>query len=220
MARYRNGLVDFATVAAAVCAVTLTINILWQGRPTPDARESTMVDEWEVYAAEGHRIGPAHAAVTIVEWGDYQCPFCRSLAPILQSLLEAYPDDVSVVYRHWPLTRHDAARPAAEAALCADEQGRFVAFHDALYRENGWMSNPGEGLLVVAEDVGIPDLDRFERCMEKGPESSDVIDRDIAAVKALGGTGTPTVMINGLLLGSAPDSTGWHALVGERLGTQ
>ncbi len=77
--------------------------------------------------------GTADAWVTVLEFGDFQCPYCREAKPIMDDLLEANPKDVRLVFKHFPLDMHAHARPAAIAAECASQQGKFWPFHDTLY---------------------------------------------------------------------------------------
>lgn len=215
--RLGDVVLDVATIAAATCAVAVTMQLFWERYSAPAPRSSRTIAEWESHASAGHRVGPDIAQVVIVEWGDYQCPACRRLEPRLRAVRAMFPEEVAVVYRHWPLTRHTAARPAAEAALCADEQERFQAYHEALYRSDSWIHSLRDGFMELADAVGIADLKRFRECLETGPDAVAVIDRDVAAVTELGGTGTPTLMINELLLATVPDSLGLIKLVREQL---
>ena len=147
--------------------------------------------------ADGPSLGPEDAPVTIVEFGDFQCPFCRKAAGRMYSLAEKYPEEVRIVYRHLPLESiHPRARAAAEAAACAADQGLFWAYHDRLF------ANPrafgDRGLRGHARELGA-DTAVFDACFEKR-EHAAVVDADVAAAAALGITGTPAFAINGILL--------------------
>src|SRR5215471_2333024 len=92
-------------------------------------------------AADGPSKGPADARVTIIEFSDFQCPYCQRAVSTMKQVLEKYPSDVRLVYRHLPLESiHPFARGAAEAAVCADQQGQFWAFHDKLFENNRALS--------------------------------------------------------------------------------
>lgn len=151
-------------------------------------------------AGTGQRFGPREAVLTIVEFGDYECAACRRFHSVLKEFLGSYPDDVALVYRHWPLQQHLYAYDAAQAAECAGQQGRFWEYHDELYGDARWLN---DAFLRFARTAGVADLDAFSACLS----SSDVhrrIDDDIDAALAAGGTGTPTVVVNGILLPRPP----------------
>src|SRR5690606_34602911 len=140
--------------------------------------------------------GPADAAVTIVEFTDLQCPYCAQVAPILDSVARAFPKDVKVVFKHFPLNFHPQARPAAAAALAAGKQGKFFEFR---YKVAPHFKELNDSLyLTVAKDLGL-DMDRFKKDMELSPEATRIIDEDMALGRKLGVEGTPTVFVNGRL---------------------
>jgi hypothetical protein len=115
-------------------------------------------------ADSGPSAGPANAPVTIVEFSDYQCPFCRRAHPHLKEVLRRYPEQVKLVYRHFPLDSiHPQARAAAEAAACAQEQGKFWDYHEKLFTSDAGFS--AEALAAHAGEVGL-DVDAFARCVE------------------------------------------------------
>lgn len=143
--------------------------------------------------------GPSEAGVTIVEFSDFECPFCRRLQPILRRVLERWPREVRVAYKHFPLERHRHAFGASKAAVCAEKQGRFWEFHDALYGDGQDLSL--QGVLSVAEALGL-ELGPFEACLhDEGTGAAVRADRSLA-VRA-GVRGTPTLFVNGRRL-SAP----------------
>lgn len=136
--RLRNAVVDATTILVGVATIGMAGVVAWDritaqaaGPVVPQDRE---VEDWERFAAEGRRIGPADAKVTIVEWGDYECPFCRRLEPAIRGVLSEFPQSVALVYRHFPMPYHDHAYRAARLAECAGEIGRFDEAHGALYR--------------------------------------------------------------------------------------
>lgn len=137
--------------------------------------------------------GPPQARVTIVEFSDFECPFCRKLQPVLRRVLERWPREVRLVYKHFPLDRHRHAFGASKAAVCADRQGRFWEFHDALYREDQDMSP--RGMASVAEALGL-EQGPFEACLRDEMTSAAVqADRSLAG--RAGVRGTPTLFVNG-----------------------
>ncbi len=141
----------------------------------------------------GPSLGPPEARVTIVEFSDFECPFCRRLQPVLRRVLERWPKEVRLVYKHLPLERHRNAFGAAKAAVCADRQGRFWEFHDQLYRDNQDLSP--RGVVSIAERLGL-ELGPFEACLrDAGTGAAVQADRSLALRS--GASGTPTLFVNG-----------------------
>lgn len=147
--------------------------------------------------------GNASAPVTIVEFSDFHCPFCRRVQPTLSELLAKYGERVRVVYKHFPLDGpHPAARKVSEAAWCAGQQGRFWQFHDAVYAHTS--SDASDANLVEFAKKAQLDLPSWEDCRSK-PEAAKAVQRDSAAGEALGVASTPAFFVNGReLLGAAP----------------
>jgi protein-disulfide isomerase len=137
--------------------------------------------------------GPARASVTVVEFADYQCPFCMRAEATLHALEQAHPGDVRVVFKNLPLPFHDLARPMAKAAVAADAQGRFWEMHDRLFALTGTVDRAA--LDGVARSLGL-DVARFDHDLDD-PSLDARIDEDSADAKALRVTGTPTFFVNG-----------------------
>ena len=140
--------------------------------------------------------GPDDAAVTIVEFSDLQCPYCAQLTPTLDALAKAYPDDVRLVFKHFPLSFHKQARAAAAAGIAAGNQGKFFEFRS---RVSPNFRNLGDSLyLAVARDLGL-DMARFRKEMVLTPAVNELLDEDMAFGQSIGVQGTPTVFVNGRL---------------------
>jgi protein-disulfide isomerase len=151
-------------------------------------------------AADGPSKGPDDAAVTIIEFSDFQCPFCSRALPVLAEVLERYPEDVRLVYRHLPLDSiHPRARTAAEASLCAEAQRQFWEYHDALFENNNALAD--EDLRAIAETLGL-DVPAWAQCMSENVFAVRV-EADLEAGRSVGISGTPAFLINGLLLTGA-----------------
>jgi protein-disulfide isomerase len=146
--------------------------------------------------------GPATARVTIVEFSDFECPFCGALFPTLKSVEKTYPDTVRVVYRQFPLTNvHPHAQKSAEASLCAGEQGRFWEMHDSLFGFQDDLTIDSLTLRAMELHLDVP---RFSACLDSG-KHAETIRKDKEEAATLGVTGTPTLFINGrMLLGNQP----------------
>jgi protein-disulfide isomerase len=139
-------------------------------------------------------LGSDNAPVTVVEFADFQCPFCeRFFSTTLPNLKKDYIDTgkVRLVMKDLPLPMHSSAKPAALAAQCATEQGKFWAMHDSLFKGNGQLKD--EDLKRYAKDIGL-DADRFDDCLKSNRYDS-AISGEVAEANEQGITGTPTFVI-------------------------
>ena len=142
--------------------------------------------------------GPAAAPVTIVEFADFECPFCGGFFPTLKAIEKNYADKVRVVYRQFPLTNiHPNAQKAAEASLCANEQMRFWEFHDSLFGDQSRLDVAS--LKERAQKLGL-NTTAFNTCLDSGRQA-DALNKDKDDARKAGVSSTPTVFINGRLLG-------------------
>jgi protein-disulfide isomerase len=145
-------------------------------------------------AADDAALGAANAPVTIVEFSDFQCPFCQRVAPTLKRITETYGDKVRVVWKDFPLTSiHPEAFKAAEAGNCAREQGKFWEYHDRLFA-NQQALQP-DALKAHAAAVGL-DTAQFNACLDSA-KYSDRVQEHIGAGARLGINSTPALFING-----------------------
>ena len=146
--------------------------------------------------------GPATAPVTIVEFSDFECPFCGRFYPTLKAVEKIYLNRVRIVYRQFPLRKmHPNAQKAAEASLCAGEQGRFWEMHDSLFEDQEHLTVDALKARAVALKL---DTAAFGACLDSGKQAA-AIDKDIAEGAKAGVTGTPTIFINGrMMVGSKP----------------
>ncbi len=165
-------------------------------------------------AAEGHASGPADAPITLIEFSDYECPFCRRAEPVVQQVLEEYAGKVRFVYRHYPLESiHPRARGAAEAAACAEEQGRFWEYHAQLFADNAGLA-PAQ-LESYAGQASL-DLPAFKACVAEH-RSAKRVEADVAAGEAAGVTGTPAFFLNGIPLSGAQPIEEFRRLIDAEL---
>ncbi len=171
-------------------------------------------------AAEGPSLGPVDAPVTIIEFSDFQCPYCGRASSTVKELHERYPEQVRIVYRHLPLTAiHPNARPAAEAAACAEAQGKFWEFHDKLFANQSALS-PAD-LQRYAQEVGL-DMPAFDSCVTERKTQAQV-DKDLGAAMAAAtaagkrGLGTPAFFVNGMLLSGAKPADEFYRLIDAEL---
>jgi protein-disulfide isomerase len=158
--------------------------------------------------------GAANAPVTVVEFSDFECPFCKQAQPTLKQLLERYPGKVRLAYRDFPLDSiHPQARGAAEAARCAQDQGKFWEYHDVLFTESPQFDR--EDLRRYAGQVGL-DVTKFEGCLAAGVHKA-AVQRDLDEGNRLGITGTPAFFINGRTLSGAQPLEAFTRLVDQEL---
>jgi protein-disulfide isomerase len=150
-------------------------------------------------AATGPAKGPANAPVTIVEFSDFQCPFCSRLTPTMQEVEKKYGDKVRVVFRQYPLPFHQNAQKAAEASLCAQDQGKFWEMHDAMFANQQELGV--DQLKAKAAELGM-NADKFNKCVDSG-EKAAAIQADQKAGSAAGVSGTPAMFINGRFINGA-----------------
>ena len=157
--------------------------------------------------------GPADAPVQIIEFSDFECPFCQRSAPTIARVLADYGDRIRLVYRHYPLPNHPNARPAAEASACAAELGAFWQYHDRLF-ENQTRLAEGD-LKQHAADLGL-EAGAFNDCFDSRKYRQDV-DADIAAADEAGVSGTPAFFINGRPLNGAQPYEAFRRIIDEEL---
>ncbi|MGH7593061.1 MAG: DsbA family protein [Gemmatimonadales bacterium] len=161
------------------------------------------VRDWQKYAVGGHRLGATNPRVTIVEFADFECPYCRRLAlGPLRYVLAIHPD-VAVLVRQRPMPYHRFAVPAARAAECASAQGQYDDYYNALFV--GQDSLGLKSFADFARDAGIADLRAFAACdSASSPVAGMASDMD--AANTLGANVTPALIVDGLLISGAPDS--------------
>jgi len=158
-------------------------------------------------------MGHADAPVTIIEFSDFECPFCSRAAQSLKEVMSKYPDSVRIAFRHFPLSSHTDAEGAARAAVCAEEQGRFWQLHDLLFANAPKLTKPE--LHDYAVRAGL-DAQRFETCFAS-ESARAAVTRDVAAGTKYGVMSTPAIFINGRLVGGAIPTTNMLEIVDEEL---
>ncbi len=157
--------------------------------------------------------GPAAAPIEIVEFSDFQCPYCLRVTPTVNQVLKAYGDQIRFVYRHYPLPNHPNARPAAEAAVCAADQGKFWPYHDRLF-ENPSKLGQSE-LKRDAADLGL-DTAKFDACVDSH-KFKTTVDADLQAGLEAGVDGTPAFFINGRMISGAQPFDVFKRIIDEEL---
>jgi protein-disulfide isomerase len=143
--------------------------------------------------------GPKDAKVHVVEFSDFECPYCVRAATAVSGLKDTYGDRVRFSYRHFPLSFHPAARPAAEMAQCAVAQDKFWGFHDAVFAAGALDASSLRG---AAEKAGM-DLEALDTCMKSG-KAGEQVDADMKLAGEVGVSGTPNFFINGRAFEGGP----------------
>jgi predicted DsbA family dithiol-disulfide isomerase len=165
-------------------------------------------------AAEGPSRGPQDARVTIVEFADFECPFCGRMEPVFRQVLQQYPHDVRLVFRQMPLPDlHPNAMHAAQASLCAGQQRRFWEMHDAMFANQAALDEAG--ITQTATRLGL-EAQPFTDCLNSAPVSA-AIKADTDAGNALGVNGTPGIFVNGRFFGGAVPYEALAAVIEDEL---
>lgn len=167
----------------------------------------------EVSADDDAVRGPENAPVTIIEFSDYQCPFCGRAEATINQILETYPTQVKVIFRDFPLGFHQHAQKAAEAAECAGEQGKYWEMHDKLFENQRALDV--DSLKKYAAEIGL-DTETFNSCLDNGDMASEV-QKDFQDGQAAGVSGTPTFFINGEKLVGAQPFSAFKAVIDSKL---
>lgn len=184
----------------------------------PDAPKPRQPDPKAVYKVEvapGNPVkGPNDALVTIVQFSDFQCPFCKRVEPTVDQIMQTYGKDVRVVWKNNPLPFHNNAGPAANAAMAAAEQGKFWEYHNKLF-ENQQALAP-ENLEQYAKDIGV-NVAKWKASFAAPDKFKAAIDADQGQARALGASGTPSFFINGRSLRGAQPFEAFKAVIDEEL---
>jgi protein-disulfide isomerase len=173
-------------------------------------------------------IGPANAPITIVEYSDFQCPYCRIGAFSINTVLSRYPTQVRVVFRNFPLDQacnrkiermmHAHACEAAKTAICAHKQGKFIPVYEALFEKQESLSGGAAGITYkIAQDAGA-DAAQLNDCVS-APETGAAVSRDIEEALNLGIQSTPTFFINGHRVEGGKPPEVWSRIIDELLKT-
>jgi protein-disulfide isomerase len=158
--------------------------------------------------------GSEKAEVTIVKFEDFQCPYCKAVQPNFEEVLKRYDGKVRLLHKDLPLDQiHPQARQAAEAARCADDEGKFWEYHDKLYASSPKAAP--EDLKFYARDLGLKQ-DSFDKCLTTGKYKA-AIQKDMNEAASLGLTGTPTFFINGRELSGAQSVEAISQIIDEEL---
>jgi protein-disulfide isomerase len=193
-------------IGAAIGLVAITWGVITLSSPTSDTTSDSLdgevAEELPEVTEDDHVFGDREAQITIVEYSDFQCPACAQYEPVLKRLTEDYPDDVRVVYRHFPLRSiHANAEPAARASEAAALQGEFQAYHDELFdTQDEWSSLRGgerdDFFVEIARGLEL-NVEEFKTDYES-EEVKEAVRSDLQAAQDLGLNSTPSIFLNGV----------------------
>ena len=206
----QDAILNGALIVISACVVVITIAAVRRMHDDDSARAGppsiTQVKDWRSYQADGDLIGSADAPIEIVEFADFQCPFCAREASVVDSVLARNPGKVALRFRHFPLDAiHPYAHSAALAGICADHFGWFSAFFRTVFENQD--SLPTRSWTWFARKAGQRDAKRLESCM-KEPVTTRALEREMAAGKAADVSATQTMNVNELrIVGAIPLTT-------------
>ena len=184
--------------------------------PTPSPTPSPAPTKADIQVTDDDHIrGNADAPITLVEYSDFECPYCFRVQPTLEQILDEYGDQVRLVYRHFPLSFHPQAQKAGEAAECAAEQGEFWAMHDKLYELNEQDGLNIDNYKAAAKELGL-NSSQFDSCLDDGKYAQAVQD-DFNQTSHDGVSGTPATFVNGTLISGAQPLSAFTAAIDSAL---
>ncbi len=181
--------------------------------PAPAGAPDDQGGKFDVKVGDAPVKGPASAPITLVTWSDFQCPFCGRAIPTVRQLEDAYKGKIRIAFKQFPLPFHDKAHLAAEAALAANEQGKFWQMHDKMFANQQALDRPS--LEKYAAELGL-DMGKFKAALDSG-KFKDKVDAEDKEGAAFGVTGTPTFFINGTRLVGAQPLESFKAAIDKEL---
>ncbi len=201
----KTSLVEFKDALAAVARP-----------PAPAAQRPSGPDPAKKYSLNLNGTpfkGPAAARITVVEFSDFQCPFCKRVGPTLEQIEKAYGDKVRIAFKHLPLPMHPMAESAARASEAAHRQGKFWEMHDKLFADQQALSE--QAYEKHAKEIGL-DVERFKKDFTS-PEVKARVEADAREANQLGVGGTPGFFVNGRFLSGAQPFEAFKTLIDQEL---
>lgn len=211
----KSRIVEYLSVEAKKNAIDKWISEKTKKSPVEVYIHKPTLPMFDVAAGDSPFKGGADAKVTIVEFSDFQCPFCSKGANVLTALEKKYGNKIKIAFKHYPLPFHAQARIAAEASMCANEQNvkYFWKMHDAMFADQSKLDR--DNLIATAKKAGVKEAD-FKACLDAGKYKAKV-DADVAEGGALGIKSTPTFFINGKLIAGAQPIEVFTEIIDEEL---
>ena len=211
----KNRIIEYLTVESKKAAVDNWIAAKTKKTPVEIYLHKPTLPTFEVNVGDAPFKGGSDAKVTVVEFSDFQCPFCSKGAQVLTALEKKYGNKIKIAFKHYPLPFHAQARIAAEASMCANEQDPklFWKMHDAMFVDQSKLDK--DNLIATAKKVGLKEAD-FKTCLDSGKFKTRV-DADVAQGASLGIKSTPTFFINGKLISGAQPLEVFTEIIDEDL---
>lgn len=203
----KNRAQAISSALLTLSAVAIAITVVYRGffsetrGPSETDRRPQRVGHWDAIIRTGIHVGNANATVRVAEFSDLECPACKLFHTRFREAQKKYGTDVSLVFVHYPLGRHRFAKPAARAAECAEREGRFAAFVDAIYDAQDSLGL--KSWTDYARTAGVANIERFSRCVTDS-KAVPRIEEGIAVGDTIGVRATPTIVINGWRLSGIP----------------
>lgn len=188
-------------IGIATLVIVVAATLLVGGKPSSTAQQNAepITNAEALIRSDSHKEGAKEGKVTLVEFGDFQCPACGAAHPTVKQLLAEYEGKVTFVFRNFPLPMHKNAEIAAQAAEAAGEQGKFFEMHDMLFTNQGEWENSNKPLdvfMTYAKELKL-DEEKFKEAVESGKFKKKV-ESDVKDGYAVGVNSTPTFFINGV----------------------
>jgi len=174
-------------------------NLVASLKKDADIKVALEVPRVKIDVGDAPAMGPKDAKVTLVEFSDYQCPFCKRVRPTIWQLVDQYKDKMRYVFLDFPLSFHQFSRKAHEGSRCAGDQGKYFEYNRKIFDNQTNLSV--DDLKKYAKDLML-NTTRFNKCLDSGAHAKDV-DKSIALGSSVGVTGTPSFFINGIQLSGA-----------------
>ncbi len=189
---YSRGLAKIAIEGVKEGKSLMEISKLMDASPKAH-RPKLLEDPVKIAVAGAPVRGPEDARITLVEFSDFECPFCSAAVKQVDLVMAAYPKDIKLIYKQFPLSMHPHAEMAAEASLAARDQGKFWEMYEILFKNYRRLSS--ESILAMAKEIGL-DMDKFKSDLVSGKYKA-IVEKDMADGDAAGVYGTPAFYING-----------------------
>ena len=194
------------------------IDLVKQGKSKDEVAKAivspTKFVQFAMLPGDSPAIGSAKAPVTIVHYFDYQCPFCLRIVPTLEQIVQEYPDQVRLVYKMHPLSMHQNAMPAAEAAMAAAAQGKFFEMNKKLFQNQQQLTR--DSFIQYAKEIGL-DVDKFTKDID-GKAYEAKISAQSKEVEDIGANGTPATFVNGRFVNGAKPFAFFKDVIDEEIG--
>ncbi|MBI5072174.1 thioredoxin domain-containing protein [Candidatus Falkowbacteria bacterium] len=192
--------------------VNAAVNV---NQPVANEPTETSVTPVPAVTSDDHVQGSANAKVTLIEYSDFECPYCARHKDTTDQIIQNYGDKVRIVFRHYPLSFHPNAQKAAEASECAAEQGKFWEMYDKIFAANNAGTMSVDKWKAEAKSLGL-NTKKFNECLDSGKYAAEISAEEQAGVAA-GVEGTPATFVNGELVSGALPYDQFKSIIDSKL---